>query len=948
MTDAASGAGGGAAASATGGSGDLAPTAASPVLVPSEIVGGGGGGGGGGLGLQLSAAPSISIDDADYVEDDCASDEYYECVSDPPSSSPSPATTTCSTTTTSSSSTSTSTSMASSVEEVERGAGASKDQLVSAPMEMTVSINALSSCPSAEQVAGITASIDQVWKLAEVTPRGHQIECLQKLLLDLVGTAVGLRKNYLIQHSPGSGKSLTIAALATLLFKLKIHNCRRFSIILIVNDRVNLDSQLGDTVVNFLRKNSICFFDRPQDTKELLEILKIPQVEISNPKIIISTMQKFSVLEKELRKLHKPYSPDTIAIISDEAHRSHGANLTDRLHGSLTGEARQSNFITYFSFTSTPSAKSLEMFGRRVKGTSLLGPFHTYSVADALHDGVILEFLTNFESITLHKDKTSAEHSSTNIVEAKTKIILSHFLKTMAVVDNPSFQGLGMIVVRSRKLVIAYLNSLRAQIEALPCAQRFGVIGAFSPFSIGDKKLSETDYEVNKEFSRFANASSGIVSVLKRPQSNVRMIIVADKLQTGFDEPRLSALYIDKPLNGSNVIQTLGRLNRTAKGKTQVYTVDFVNDPSEIKAACKIYWGTTLLNYETQFQFLEANLKEVSGRLIEIRPIIEEDKASALDLIQKSTYPNLMQDITIYLQLCDRLQTEAHPLLKYPFLSNLRRTVMDSVSKESAASPQTVSPTSSASGKKRSQKSKKVTEHVEFVIPEPEEPKSPELPEGFLYRVYGAPNPVDVPLAGTKRPNLDQVPGGMAPKKNRGTAVAAQGLPLSASLQLLHDLSQALNTGKPVLPVLNSMSTALKASKMVFDNLDEFKQCIFLLSSCVPREDISEIVLVNIYLLAKFHEKRFLCDMTAASHLLEIVKPLFSKGNLRIQTAAFRAIAGICLHNGPVSQKVVQMGFLKLGVSILIKRSDIMLCRSVLAAFGTILSDGVQFYESDS
>lgn len=599
------------------------------------------------------------------------------------------------------------------------------------------------------------------------TPRPHQLDAVTCLVRDIVKTAVSKsltdktsqehqnddnsdeninkceytnvsegkhssgkeqqqQRNYLIQHAAGSGKSLTISCLACALVRLRIasaptksttssssnskgsggKNVPVFEKIIIVNDRKHLDSQLGECVCAMLDANGIHSYTRVRTVAGLSEALT------SGTRVIITTLQKFSsrTCAEEDRAVSL-LGKLPVAIISDEAHRSHGASTTRRLHALLAGETQQAQSIVYFAFTSTPSPRSLEMFGRK-KGASVQ-PFHTFTFPEALSAGYILDFTSNYsfisskiliEEVGSTAKASKAATATTTVVsdgrkaaaalvaqaeahtpflEEKARFVVDHLLAAIAELDRPDagLRVLAMLVVRSRRHIVWYAKYLRSLVAALPEEQQFGIIAAFSPFVYEGKHLTEASPAINEEYARFYNTKFGIVQALREKEgADIRLIVVADKLQTGFDEPRLSVLYVDKPLRGSNVVQTLGRVSRAAPGKSEVFVVDFANKKDDISAAVSMYWGVSVLEGVPPKLLLQKKLASLAGELGKLNGVYEDDLQRALvalvaedirrkKLGGKNRYPGVM---SLFLRLCNRLQVDEESGVKYATIQRLK------------------------------------------------------------------------------------------------------------------------------------------------------------------------------------------------------------------------------------------------------------------------------------
>lgn len=524
--------------------------------------------------------------------------------------------------------------------------------------------------------------------------------------------------NYLIQHAAGSGKSLTISCLACALARLRCplnpepkgstpsptERVDVFDKIIIVNDRKHLDSQLGECVCAMLEANGIRSYVRVKTVAELGRALH------SRTRVIITTLQKFggataaaAAADSSATALLERLP---VAIISDEAHRSHGAKTTRRLHALLTGDTQQAPNIVYFAFTSTPSPRSLEMFGSSDGGPkTAVRPFHTFTFPEALAAGYILDFTANYAFVTSDILIEEVGEQSSAVVSdghraaaaliaqaeeyapflaSKAQFIVTHLVSAVAELDRPEagFRALAMLVVRSRRHIVWYTRYLRELVAALPDQQqRFGIIAAFSPFVYEGANLTEASPSINGAYARLYNAKFGIVQAIReKGGADIRLIVVADKLQTGFDEPRLSVLYVDKPLRGSNVVQTLGRVSRAAKGKSEVFVVDFANKKDDISAAVSMYWDVSVLEGTPSRLLLEKKLASLAAELGSLDGVYEDDTQRALvalvgeDIRRRKLggKDRFSSSMTLFLRLCSRLQVDEEGGVKYSTIQRLK------------------------------------------------------------------------------------------------------------------------------------------------------------------------------------------------------------------------------------------------------------------------------------
>eukprot|EP01122_Echinamoeba_exundans_P016117 TRINITY_DN8075_c0_g1_i1.p1 TRINITY_DN8075_c0_g1~~TRINITY_DN8075_c0_g1_i1.p1 ORF type:complete len:1348 (-),score=277.24 TRINITY_DN8075_c0_g1_i1:226-4269(-) len=466
-------------------------------------------------------------------------------------------------------------------------------------------------------------------------PRRHQLTALTKLIVDLVLKACGgaqnpfsitKHTNYLLQHAAGSGKTLTISALVDVLHRLVLGSRYLYDLVLVICDRIELVEQLHAVLSNFLRaqnRNSAILATATSSTELTNLISTAFDSKHGSPlRIITTTMQKFGQLSMSDDNMRGR----RIAVVADEAHRSHGQEYTRRMHDVLTGETQQNENITYFSFTCTPLGHALKAYGTPSKdinhdqAPTRMRPFHTYSMKQAVADGVVLDVLKNFSSVRIGVDYVArcAEEKvygegttacialikegdySPQVLAAKARYIVEHFDEVRKKHAKNGFVPKAMLVASSREQVLIYRNAITHAVTAyLPPERQFEAIAVFSPISESEEKadrgsskktISETDVQVN---AHNAAPFPTMLANFQSPRSRIHMVIVADKLQTGFDEPALTAMYIDKYINGVTAVQTLGRLSRPSLGKDNIYVVDFVNNPRDIVDSFATYWGET-------------------------------------------------------------------------------------------------------------------------------------------------------------------------------------------------------------------------------------------------------------------------------------------------------------------------------------------------------------------
>ena len=456
-----------------------------------------------------------------------------------------------------------------------------------------------------------------------VFPRYHQLNVIRQLRAAIVAEGVG--HNYLIQHTTGSGKSNSIAWLAHLLTHLyssPTDTNRIFDSIIVVTDRRVLDRQLQNTIKQVAQVDGVVHAV-DKDSAQLRGFLE------SGKDIIISTIQKFSVIAEEIGKLKSK----TFAVIIDEAHSSQSGESAKNLRVSLSQgipteieddeaveasdidakileqmeQRRMQDHISYFGFSGTPKNKTLELFGQKDTEGKFV-PFHVYSMRQSISEGFTLDVLQNYTTFKRYfelvksvpedeeYEKTRTLRTLTNYVdlqphsiETKTRIMLEHFTEHTA--KTIEGKGRAMVVTPSRLHCVRYKQAFDRQMREMGLP--YGCLVAFSD-TVHDTD-SGVDYTENG--MNALPPSTSIADSFKDPQ--YRILIVASKFQTGFDEPMLQTMYVDKRLDGLQCVQTLSRLNRVASGKIDTLVLDFVNEPEQIQEAFQQYYQTTTLAEET-------------------------------------------------------------------------------------------------------------------------------------------------------------------------------------------------------------------------------------------------------------------------------------------------------------------------------------------------------------
>ena len=456
----------------------------------------------------------------------------------------------------------------------------------------------------------------------QIFPRYHQLQVVKSLLKDSKINKTGAR--YLIQHSAGSGKSNTIAWLSHQLVNLKDENDNKiFDSVIVVTDRINLDKQIKNTIKQFMQVGSTVGWATDSGTlKQHLD---------SGKSIIITIVHKFQFILKDITD---DYKNKNFAIVIDEAHSSQTGSLAAQMNIALSGNQysedddledkinkllegkKMAKNASYYAFTATPKNKTLEMFGKpeidehgnpvlNENGTQKFTAHYIYTMKQAIEEGFILDVLkyyTPYQSYykiakTVEDDpmfdKVKAQRRLRAFVEGqefaiqeKAEVIVEHFCtETYKKIGG---QGRAMVITSRIERAIDFYFAIKKALEARKSLYK--PIVAFS----GDAEYNGTTYNEAK-LNGFP--SSKIEKTFKKDP--YRILVVADKFQTGFDEPLLHTMYVDKQLYDIKAVQTLSRLNRCHSQKFDTFVLDFVNDPEEIKKAFDRYYKTTILSGET-------------------------------------------------------------------------------------------------------------------------------------------------------------------------------------------------------------------------------------------------------------------------------------------------------------------------------------------------------------
>lgn len=454
----------------------------------------------------------------------------------------------------------------------------------------------------------------------QIFPRYHQLKVVRMLLANAAESGIGRR--YLIQHSAGSGKSNSIAWLAHQLVGLEHESKALFDSVIVVTDRRVLDKQIRDTIKQFAQVSATV--GHAEHSGDLRRFLK------AGKKIIITTVQKFPFILDEIGDEHRK---SKFAIIIDEAHSSQGGKTTaamnmavaekpgeykaewdeldaeDKINKIMEGRKMVTN-ASYFAFTATPKNKTLEIFGEpdpQPDGTVKHHPFHSYTMKQAIQEGFILDVLKNYTPVESYYrlaktveddplfDANKAQKKLRRYVEShehaireKAEIMVDHFHAQVIGHRKIGGHARAMVITNGIERAIQYFHAFKDYLKERKSP--YAPIVAFSgEHEYGGKKVTEATL----------NGFPGSQIPDKVQQDPYRFLIVADKFQTGYDEPLLHTMYVDKALSGIKAVQTLSRLNRAHPQKHDTFVLDFYNDSETIQKSFEPYYRTTILSDET-------------------------------------------------------------------------------------------------------------------------------------------------------------------------------------------------------------------------------------------------------------------------------------------------------------------------------------------------------------
>lgn len=474
-------------------------------------------------------------------------------------------------------------------------------------------------CRIIENYAQVIEEVDPETKkksVKQVFPRFHQLDVVEKLLADVKENGVG--KRYLIQHSAGSGKSNSIAWLAHQLIGLEKDGHPMVDSVIVVTDRRILDKQIRDTIKQFMQVSSTVAW--AEHSGELRQSIT------SGKRIIVTTIEKFPFIVPEIGAEHKDHK---FAIIIDEAHSGQSGRNSAQMNLALSGlstdeEADNEDKInammegrklltnaSYFAFTATPKNKTLETFGVPYQDGDEIKhrPFHVYTMKQAIQEGFILDVLKYYTPIdSFYKlmktvdddpmfDKKRAQKRLRSFVEnneytvaQKAEMMVEHFHEQVIAKGKIGGQARAMVITQNIPRCVEYYYAITRAL-----ANRHSPYKAIIAYS-GEYKYG-TEEQALTCAARNGFPDAVIPKTFKTDP--YRILVVADMFQTGFDEPLLHTMYVDKTLYDIKAVQTLSRLNRSHPKKYDTFVLDFANKTSIIEEAFSRYYRTTILSGET-------------------------------------------------------------------------------------------------------------------------------------------------------------------------------------------------------------------------------------------------------------------------------------------------------------------------------------------------------------
>jgi type I restriction enzyme R subunit len=513
----------------------------------------------------------------------------------------------------------------------------------------------------------------------QIFPRYHQLDVVRSLLADVAAHGAG--RCYLGQHSAGSGKSNSIAWLTHQVGDVTHNGERVFDTVIVVTDRRNLDEQLRGNILDFMQVGATVGAvtgrgsSKTQQLRQFLEAGK---------KIIICTLQTFPELS---RQLDNAPPGRRYAVIIDEAHSSQGSKASAALNQSLADGSQNQDEdadmedvvnevieermrsrkllanASYFAFTATPKPKTLELFGIPLPpdGEGKIGrrPFHVYTMKQAIEEQFILNVLEYYmpvssyyrlaktiEADPLFDSKRACGklrryvESHDTAIRSKAEIMVDHFLDDVLPLREMKGEARAIVVTGSIERAVQYFGAFRTYL-AERRSPYLPIVAFSGEHNFGDGPVSEASLN--------GFPSSEITSRIQDDPH--RFLICADKFQTGYDEPLLQAMYVDKPLGGIQAVQTLSRLNRAAPGKKRVFVLDFQDNADAVQAAFADYYKTTLLSEETD----PNKLNDLRDSLDQLRVYTWEQVEEFVGLFLSNSDREALQPI---LNQCRQIYTE--------------------------------------------------------------------------------------------------------------------------------------------------------------------------------------------------------------------------------------------------------------------------------------------------
>jgi len=478
-------------------------------------------------------------------------------------------------------------------------------------------------------------------KRKQIFPRYHQLDVTRKLLAHVAEHGAGQR--YLVQHSAGSGKSNSIAWTAHQLVSLKPadrkddpHAPEVFDSVIVVTDRRVLDKQIRNTIKQFAQVSST-IGAATEGSSQLREFIE------QGKKIIISTVQKFPYILDEIGDDHRDRR---FAVLIDEAHSSQGGKTAaamnealsdaevdedpeDRVNTALEARMERRRLLenaSYFAFTATPKNKTLELFGMPIPkpdGKVKHRPFHSYTMKQAIEEGFIKDVLQNYTPVQSYyrlekavdddpefdvkrarKKLRRYVENHDHAVRTKAEIIVDHFHDQVLAKRKLGGEARAMVITPSIERAIKTWREIEAYLKERKSSHR--AIVAFSDTEIDGEKVTEGGLN--------GFPSSQIEAKIQ--EDPYRFLVVADKFQTGYDEPLLHTMYVDKQLSGVKAVQTLSRLNRAHPAKRDTFVLDFANDADAIQSAFEPYYRTTILAEESDPNKLHNLKSDLDGHQV--------------------------------------------------------------------------------------------------------------------------------------------------------------------------------------------------------------------------------------------------------------------------------------------------------------------------------------------